>query len=59
MSEHERMTEAEAVQARQALGELAEDVCPWRHAKIEKMVQIGRCVYARPCNHRLYQGRLQ
>ena len=25
---------------------------------IEKLEQVGRCVYARPCNCRQYQGRL-
>lgn len=36
---------------------LTAGLCPFCGVKIEKQVQVGRCVYAEPCNHRLYQGR--
>jgi hypothetical protein len=32
--------------------------CPHCGAKIEEKKQVGRCVYAIPCYHRLYQGTL-
>lgn len=38
------------------LGKLASDVCPHCDRKIERKQQVGRCVYADPCGHRLYQG---
>ncbi len=34
-------------------------VCPDCDAKIEEQVQAGRCVYAKPCGHRLFQGKAQ
>ena len=30
--------------------------CPECGAKVEHKRQVGRCVYADPCGHRLYQG---
>jgi len=35
---------------------VAGDVCHVCDGKITKKVQVGRCVYAEPCSHRLYQG---
>jgi hypothetical protein len=32
--------------------------CPHCHVTIEEKTQVGRCVYAKPCGHRLYQGKL-
>lgn len=32
--------------------------CPICHAKMERR-QVYRCVYAHPCGHRLYQGRIR
>lgn len=32
--------------------------CPHCGAKVERKEQVGRCVYAKPCGHRLYQGSL-
>lgn len=32
--------------------------CPHCGADVLKRQQVGRCVYARPCGHRLYQGTL-
>lgn len=40
------------------LNDLANNVCPFCGAAIEKHEQIGRCAYAKPCGHRLYQGRV-
>lgn len=37
---------------------LADDICPHCGAKITHKRQVGRCVYADPCGHRLYQGKL-
>lgn len=36
---------------------LEENICPECDQPMTK-VQIGRCVYGKPCGHRLYQGRL-
>jgi hypothetical protein len=33
------------------------NVCPHCGVAVEKRVQIGRCACAKPCGHRLYQGR--
>jgi len=38
------------------LGDLASNTCPFCKKPIERKQQIGRCVYALPCYHRLYQG---
>lgn len=35
---------------------LSHSICPHCNEPIESQFQIGRCVYARPCGHRLYQG---
>lgn len=37
---------------------LANDICPECGMKVEQKRQVGRCVYASPCGHRLYQGKL-
>lgn len=39
------------------VNKLANDICPHCDTPIQREVQVGRCVYAEPCNHRLYQGR--
>jgi hypothetical protein len=31
-------------------------ICPHCDLTVEKEEQVGHCVYARPCGHRLYQG---
>jgi len=33
------------------------DECHVCGGKIEKKIQVRPCVYAEPCQHRLYQGR--
>lgn len=37
---------------------LVNDTCPHCQTKITNKRQVGRCVYADPCGHRLYQGQL-
>ena len=37
---------------------LRNGTCPHCDLKIERQRQVGRCVYAEPCGHRLYQGRV-
>jgi len=36
---------------------MADGICPECDASMRKR-QVGRCVYAEPCGHRLYQGKL-
>lgn len=31
--------------------------CPECETVVTKRKQVGRCVYAEPCGHRLYQGK--
>lgn len=48
-----------AAAARRFLKELGDGrTCPRCHAEITDKQQVGRCVYAEPCGHRLYQGQL-
>ncbi|MFA5937502.1 MAG: hypothetical protein WC822_06530 [Candidatus Paceibacterota bacterium] len=37
---------------------MANNICPHCKKPMHKY-QVGRCVYASPCGHRLYQGRLR
>lgn len=37
---------------------MADNKCPHCGADVVNKRQVGRCVYADPCGHRLYQGRL-
>jgi len=39
------------------LGKLANNICPECDTPVKKQRQVGRCVYADPCGHRLFQGR--
>lgn len=32
-------------------------ICHVCGVKVENQIQVGRCVYADPCGHRLYQGK--
>jgi hypothetical protein len=32
------------------------NICHVCNGEVTKKVQVGRCVYAEPCGHRLYQG---
>jgi hypothetical protein len=51
----------EEEKSRQALAafldDIKNDICPHCKAPIEEQKQIGRCVYAHPCHHRLFQGK--
>jgi hypothetical protein len=37
---------------------IANNECPHCHQAVKKYQQVGRCVYADPCGHRMYQGRV-
>lgn len=39
------------------LEKLAAHICPHCDTPIQEERQVGRCVYAVPCGHRLYQGK--
>jgi hypothetical protein len=39
------------------LSKLANDICPDCNTPVERQRQVGRCVYAEPCGHRLFQGK--
>ena len=54
-AERERQSRAAVVQF---LADIAANVCPHCKAEITRKRQVGLCVYADPCGHRLYQGRL-
>lgn len=57
--EEDAAREAESkVSGQRFLGNLANDICPRCERPITHKRQVGRCVYADPCGHRLYQGRL-
>jgi hypothetical protein len=51
----EAMIEA---QIAEYLAEIDKSVCPHCKRAVERKQQVGRCVYAEPCGHRLYQGRV-
>lgn len=57
MSEQEEISPEVAEAARAYLTALAEGKCPTCGAVVQEEEQVGRCVYARPCGHRLYQGK--
>lgn len=40
----------------ETLRKMNNGICHVCNAKVEKEVQVGCCVYAEPCGHRLYQG---
>ncbi len=55
----EELTPEQSVALAGFLTVLAEGkVCPWCKQPITEKKQVGRCVYALPCWHRLYQGTL-
>jgi hypothetical protein len=39
-----------------ALDRRDSDLCPNCNSHIDEMEQVGRCVYAKPCGCRLWQG---
>jgi len=53
------ITAEQALAAQQALITMLEGkYCIHCRAPIERKEQVGRCVYARPCGHRQYQGEV-
>jgi hypothetical protein len=59
MPEEEEVMDPETAQILKVyLENIASGICPHCKAKIEDKKQSGRCVYALPCWHRLYQGTL-
>jgi hypothetical protein len=40
-----------------AIERIAAGLCPHCGAKVERRVQVGKCVYAEPCRHRLGSGK--
>ena len=60
LTPEERQAAKEASEARVAkyLADLDANTCPFCGEAIAKREQVGRCVYASPCGHRLYQGRV-
>jgi hypothetical protein len=52
----DELTPEVAEQLRVYLEKLAADICPFCDTPITDQRQVGRCVYALPCNCRLYQG---
>ena len=34
------------------------NICPACKAQVDTLAQVGKCVYARPCNCRVMQGRV-
>jgi len=56
--ERQAQKDASAAAFMKYLTDLANNICPFCGAVVAKRVQVGRCVYAEPCNHRLYQGKV-
>lgn len=58
-TQEERQAQREASDAawRKFVDDLDNNICPFCGASIERRKQVGRCAYAVPCGHRLYQGR--
>lgn len=64
----EEYTDEEIADQNRALGEFLKKLdavafgldseCPHCGAHIEAMAQVGKCVYARPCGCRQYQGKV-
>jgi hypothetical protein len=59
----EEQAKAKAKEIHQRLAEklmrMADGHCPECDQQVEGKRQVGRCIYALPCNHRLGQGRLR
>ena len=52
------LSDAEKAQIDQWFAYLQSGLCPHCKAKVVSQRQVGRCVYAEPCGHRLYQGKV-
>ena len=57
VEEAEAKAAEQEARIRQYFEEIATDVCPVCHKPFERKQQVGRCVYAEPCGHRMYQGK--
>jgi hypothetical protein len=59
MSDQEAMDEAQKLASgiTSYFDKLARNECPKCGERILEQKQVGRCVYAYPCGHRLYQGK--
>lgn len=57
-AELEEQEKAIAAAVSKFIQDLKADICPHCGQAILQKVQVGRCVYARPCGDRLYQGGL-
>lgn len=57
MSEKRELTPEQEAAIAAFIQELTDGkTCPHCHAPIKQRYQLGRCVYAKPCGHRQYQG---
>ena len=52
------LTPEQKAKIQEILDRLDAGLCPQCGMKPERKKQIGRCVYAYPCGHRMYQGKL-
>lgn len=63
--EHPTREEAEATERAidqrigQRLADIRAGLCPHCRRPVERRRQVGPCIYAEPCGHRLGQGRLR
>ena len=59
LTPEERQAQKEEATQRWAkyLADLDANICPHCGAAIARRQQVGRCAYALPCGHRLYQGK--
>jgi len=58
MTEEQAPISPEATAAVKAyLEDIVTGKCPTCHQPVQQEKQVGRCVYALPCWHRMYQGK--
>jgi hypothetical protein len=59
LTEEQAKAKAEETERRIAamLKKAADGICTTCDRPVERERQVGRCVYASPCGHRLFQGR--
>lgn len=58
LERHRELTVEEVKQIARAMEQLSKNECHVCGAAIVQQEQVGHCVYARPCGHRLYQGEV-
>ena len=56
MNEEQPISPEAAEAVRAYLEDMAANRCPTCHQPVQEERQVGRCVYALPCWHRMYQG---